>query len=113
MVAGKWAQFGVAGDPAVAQAWRGKTNPDDPLVQPNQIGFVAFANAGPGTRSTQVFINLRDNSAQNDSEPAIAPLGKVVAGMEIVEKLHSGYGETSGSGMRPGSGPTSGGFASP
>jgi len=100
VVAGKWAQFGIAGDPAVAQAWRHKTIPDDTLVQSNKTGFVAFANTGPGTRSTQVFINLRDNAAQNDIEPGFAPFGVVVGGMAIVEKLYAGYGETSGGGMR-------------
>src|ERR1700678_1025657 len=69
VVAGKWVQFGIAGAPAIAQAWRAKTIPDDTPVQSNAAGFVAFANTGPGTRSTQVFINLGDNSAQNDREP--------------------------------------------
>jgi peptidyl-prolyl cis-trans isomerase A (cyclophilin A) len=102
VVAGKWVQFGIAGDPATAKAWRGLTIPDDPLVQHNLPGYVAFSNTGPGTRSTQVYINLRDNSAQNDGEPAFAPFGKVVRGMDVVEALYSGYGETSGSGMRAG-----------
>ncbi len=70
-VAGKWVQFGIAGDPVIAQAWRGKTIPDDTLVQSNTVGFVGFANTGPGTRSTQVYINLGDNSAQNDHEAGI------------------------------------------
>jgi len=68
----------------------------------NQLGYVAFSNTGPGTRSTQVYINLRDNSALNDSEPAFAPFGKVIEGWDAVEKLHGGYGENSGSGMRAG-----------
>jgi peptidyl-prolyl cis-trans isomerase A (cyclophilin A) len=102
VVSGKWVQFGIAGDPAVAKAWRNRTVPDDPLVQHNLPGYVAFSNTGPGTRSTQVYINLRDNSAQNDREPAFAPFGRVVQGMDVVESLYSGYGETSGSGMRAG-----------
>ena len=102
VVAGKWVQFGIAGVPAVAQAWRAKTIPDDALVQSNTAGFVGFANTGPGTRSTQVFINLGDNSAQNDREPGFAPFGKVVAGMDVVERLYQDYGETSGGGMRAG-----------
>ena len=102
VVAGKWVQFGIAGEPAVAQAWRAKTIRDDRLVQSNKTGFAAFANIGPGTRSTQVFINLRDNSVQNDPEPTFAPFGMVVVGMDVVEKLYSGYGETSGGGMRAG-----------
>jgi peptidyl-prolyl cis-trans isomerase A (cyclophilin A) len=101
-VVGKWVQFGIAGVPAIAQAWRANTIPDDPLVQSNTAGFVAFANTGPGTRPTQVFINLGDNSAQNDREPGFAPFGKVVSGMDVVASLYHGYGETSGGGMRAG-----------
>lgn len=102
VVAGKWAQFGIAGDPVVAQAWRGRTIPDDQMVQSNTPGFIAFAHTGPGTRSTQVFVNLGDNSTQNDREPGFAPFGKVVCGMDVVERLYAGYGETSGSGLRAG-----------
>lgn len=102
VVAGKWVQFGIAGEPATAKAWRSRTIPDDKLVQHNLPGYIAFSNTGPGTRSTQVYINLRDNSAQNDHEPAFAPFGKVVKGMDVVEALYSGYGEGSGSGMRAG-----------
>ncbi len=102
VVAGKWVQFGIAGDPALAQAWRGQTIADDALVQSNRRGFVAFANTGPGTRSTQVFINLGDNSAQNDREAGFAPFGEVVRGMDVAERLYAGYGEGSGGGMRAG-----------
>lgn len=101
-VAGKWVQFGIAGDPAVAQAWRARTIPDDRMVQSNLKGFVAFANTGPHTRSTQIFVNLRDNAAQNDPEPGFAPFGRVTDGMDVVEALYTGYGETSGGGMRAG-----------
>lgn len=101
-VAGKWVQFGIAGDPAIAQAWRLRTIPDHTLVQSNTEGFVAFANTGPDTRSTQVFINLGDNAAQNDPEPGFAPFGQVVRGMAVVHALYAGYGETSGGGMRAG-----------
>ena len=101
-VAGKWVQFGIAGDPVVATAWRGRVIPDDVLVQSNTRGFVAFANTGPGTRAAQVFVNLGDNSAQNDIEAGFAPFGRVVEGMEVVDRLYSGYGEGSGGGMRAG-----------
>jgi cyclophilin family peptidyl-prolyl cis-trans isomerase len=99
--AGKWVQFGIAGKPAVAKAWRSRTIPDDKVVVHNLPGYVAFANTGANTRSTQVYINLRDNSAQ-EKEPAFAPFGQVVKGMDVVEQLYSGYGESSGSGMRAG-----------
>jgi peptidyl-prolyl cis-trans isomerase A (cyclophilin A) len=102
VVPNHWVQFGIAGDPKVALAWRHKTIPDDTLKVHNLLGYIAFSNTGPGTRSTQVYINLRDNSALNDSEPAFAPFGKVVEGWDVVEKLYNGYGENSGSGMRAG-----------
>jgi peptidyl-prolyl cis-trans isomerase A (cyclophilin A) len=101
VVAGKWVQFGIAGKPETAKAWRSRTIPDDPVVVHNTPGYIAFSNTGAGTRSTQVYINLRDNSAQ-EVEPAFAPFGKVVKGMDVVESLYSGYGEGSGSGMRAG-----------
>ena len=101
-VAGMWVLFGIAGDPGVARAWRGRVIGDDVPVQSNTRGFVAFANTGPGTRAAQVFVNLGDNAAQNDWEPGFAPFGRVVEGMEVVDRLYSGYGEGSGGGMRAG-----------
>jgi peptidyl-prolyl cis-trans isomerase A (cyclophilin A) len=102
VVPNRWVQFGISGDPETAQAWRHRTIPDDVLKRPNTIGYVAFSNTGPNTRSTQVYINTGDNSARNDIEPGFAPFGKVIEGMDVVEKIYSVYGETSGSGMRAG-----------
>ena len=102
VVAGKWAQFGIAGSPKLAAAWRGRPIPDDRPVRSNTRGFVAFANTGPGTRSTQVFINLGDNAAQNDREAGFAPFGFVTSGIDVVAGLYAGYGEMSGGGMRAG-----------
>jgi peptidyl-prolyl cis-trans isomerase A (cyclophilin A) len=99
----RWAQFGIAGDPKVAQAWRGKTFPDDPF-QPehsNVLGTIAFAFAVPNGRTTQVFINTRDNSATHDKEPFV-PFGRVVQGMDVVDAWYSDYAETSGGGIRAG-----------
>ncbi len=99
-VAGKWIQFGIAGNPKIAQKWRSKTIPDDPVAQSNKPGYVAFAFTQPGTRSTQIYINLVDNS-QQDAQ-GFAPFAKVIEGMDVVLKLYTGYGETSGGGMRAG-----------
>jgi len=97
----RWAQFGINGDPAIATAWRTKTIPDDPRVESNVRGTVAFAYAVPNGRTTQVFINTRDNSPTHDKEPFV-PIGKVIEGMDVVDKFYSGYGETSGGGIRAG-----------
>lgn len=100
VVAGKWVQFGIAGKPKVSQRWRDRTIEDDPVRQTNKPGFIAYAFTKPGTRSTEVYINLGDNSRQDAT--GFAPFGKVIEGMNVVEKLYSGYGENSGGGMRAG-----------
>ncbi len=87
---GVFAQFGIAADPKVSQAWRERTIPDDPFVQTNARGTVAFAFAVPDGRATQVFINLQDNAATHDKEPFV-PFGRVVEGMEVADALYSEY----------------------
>jgi len=96
-----WVQFGIAGDPKVAQAWRHTAFPDDPPVgQSNIRGTVAFAFAVPNGRTTQVFINLRDNSATHDKEPFV-PFGRVVVGLDVADAFNAQYGEGLG-GIRAG-----------
>ena len=97
----RWAQFGINGDPHISNVWRGRTIPDDPRKESNLRGTVAFAFAVPNGRTTQLFINLRDNSATHDREPFV-PIGEVVSGMDVADRLYSGYGENSGSGIRAG-----------
>jgi len=101
VLAGKWAQFGINGDPAIAQAWRTRTIPDEPRVERNVRGAVSFAFKEPNGRTTQVFINLRDNSATHDREPFV-PIGKVIEGMNVADELYSDYGEQAGGGIRGG-----------
>ena len=98
--AGFIAQFGIPGEPAVAAVWQDQTIPDDPVRQSNTRGFVAYAMTGPNRRTTQLFINLADNS-RLDKE-GFAPIGRVVEGMEVVDRLYAGYGEEAGGGMRGG-----------
>jgi homoserine O-acetyltransferase len=66
----------------------------------NTRGRIAFAFTDPGTRSTQVFISVVDNSRLD--EQGFAPFGEVVEGMEVVDRIYSGYGEDSGGGVRRG-----------
>ena len=101
VIKGKWAQFGINGDPRISKAWRDRTIPDEPRVETNVRGTVAFAFAVPNGRTTQVFINLRDNAETHDKEPFV-PFGRVVQGMEAVDALYSEYAETSGGGIRGG-----------
>ena len=97
---GRWVQFGVNGDPAIARAWRNRTIPDDPFVHTNTRGTVAFAFAVPNGRTTQVFVNMGDNAATHDKEP-FTPFGQVVSGMSQVDAINAEYGEGPG-GIRAG-----------
>jgi peptidyl-prolyl cis-trans isomerase A (cyclophilin A) len=101
VLAGRWAQFGINGDPKVAQLWRTRTIPDDPRVESNVRGTVAFAFKDPNGRTTQMFINLRDNSVTHDADPFV-PIAKVIEGMDVADALYSEYGEQAGGGIRAG-----------
>ena len=94
-------QWGLAGDPEVTAAWIGATIPDDDAVVASNVrGTIAFAFTEPHTRTTQVYINLVDNS-RLDAQ-GFPPFGRVVEGMEVVDRIYPGYGENSGGGLRRG-----------
>lgn len=102
VVANRWAQFGIHGDPAIARHWRDCAFPDDPPAgQSNVRGTVAYAFAVPNGRTTQIFINLQDNSASHDKEPFV-PFARVVEGMDVVDALNAEYGDTAVGGIRAG-----------
>jgi cyclophilin family peptidyl-prolyl cis-trans isomerase len=94
------AQTGMHGDPRVIAAWKGRTIPDDPPRVTNRRGTLAYAFTTPGTRTTQIYINLADN-ARLDSG-GFAPFGEIVSGVEVIDRLYSGYDESAGGGVRAG-----------
>jgi homoserine O-acetyltransferase len=93
------AQWGLHTDPAIIAAWKNAFIPDDPPKEPNVQGTIAFAFKDPNSRATQVYINLVDN---RQLDTAFAVFGKVVSGMDVVEKWYGGYGESAGGGLRGG-----------
>ena len=93
------AQFGISPRPDVAHVWEDAKISDDPVTQTNARGTLTFATAGPNTRTTQLFINLADNT--NLDSMGFSPFGKVVSGMDVVDKFYSEYGEGAPNGNGP------------
>lgn len=92
VVPGFMVQFGINGDPKVAAKWKDATIKDDPVVKSNKRGFVTFAKSGlPNSRTTQIFISFKDNSFLDPQ--GFSPFGKVIEGMDVVDKINSEYGE--------------------
>jgi peptidyl-prolyl cis-trans isomerase A (cyclophilin A) len=100
VIDGFMAQLGLHGDPQVTARWRTASIPDDPVAASNTRGTVTFAmTSQPNSRTTQIFINFGDN-VQLDGM-GFAPFGQVVDGMDVVDQLHSGYGEGAPNGQGP------------
>jgi cyclophilin family peptidyl-prolyl cis-trans isomerase len=91
VIEGFVADFGIHPDPWVNAAWRQATIRDDPVVQSNTRGRMSFSKSGPDRRTVQIFVNLRDNPALDDE--GFSPFGEVIEGMDVVDALHSGYGD--------------------
>ncbi len=86
-------QFGISGDTEVSAAWKKAYLADEMVKQKNTEWMVSFAKSGTDTRSTQIFINLKDNSEDFDKQ-GFSPIGKVVDGKDVIKKLYSDYGES-------------------
>jgi peptidyl-prolyl cis-trans isomerase A (cyclophilin A) len=93
------AQFGIHGDPEIAKAWLSARILDDPTgKQSNKRGTIAFVAAGINRRTTVVFINLADNTSMDNTN---VPYGRVVSGVEVLDRLYSGYGDAAPTGKGP------------
>ena len=102
VIEGFMAQFGMHGEPQVQVRWTNAPIRDDRVTASNIRGAVTFAMAGPNSRTTQLFINLVDNTLLDVD--GFAPVGAVIEGMDVVDQLYSGYGEIAD---RGGDGPIS------
>jgi peptidyl-prolyl cis-trans isomerase A (cyclophilin A) len=95
VVPGFVAQFGISAYPPVTKAWRDAKIKDDPRSQSNKRGTIVFATSGPNTRTTQLFINFKDNTSLDNQ--GFTPFGVVDAdGMNKVEMFYDQYGDTAG-----------------
>jgi peptidyl-prolyl cis-trans isomerase A (cyclophilin A) len=93
------AQFGISANPQLSMVWREAKIADDPVIRSNEHGTLSFATFGKDARTTQVFINLRDNTELDRKR--FPPFGKVVEGMKVVDKLYAGYGDEPPRGRGP------------
>jgi cyclophilin family peptidyl-prolyl cis-trans isomerase len=94
------AQFGIHNDSILNESWRKYKIQDEPVIEKNVKGSISFARGGVKSRTTQIFINLKDNNRLDEIDysgvkgfPVIA---KVISGMENVAKFHDGYGDKLG-----------------
>ncbi len=88
-------QFGISSYPPVTAAWQKTEIKEDPVTQSNKKGALVFATAGPNTRTTQIFINLKDNAFLDKT--GFSPFGTVDAdGMKVVEMFYDQYGDNAG-----------------
>jgi peptidyl-prolyl cis-trans isomerase A (cyclophilin A) len=99
VIPGFMCQFGIHGDPSVSARWRDANIADDPVKGSNTRGTITFATAGPGTRTTQLFINFGDNTGLDGQ--GFSPFGKVIEGMNVVDKINGEYGEGAPGGNGP------------
>lgn len=98
-ISGFMTQFGIHGEPAVSEAWKEARIADDSVSATNERGTISFAMAGPDTRTVQLFIN-HGNNARLDAL-GFAPFGRVTGGMDTIDRLYSGYGESAPQGRGP------------
>ena len=92
VVPGFVVQWGMSGDSQLTKKWMGAHILDDPVRESNTRGRITFAATNrPNSRTTQVFINLADNSSLDGMR--FAPFGEITSGMEVVERINAEYGE--------------------
>ncbi len=94
-----YVQFGINGDATTNGLWSTARLPDDTVKQSNVKGTLSFAHLGANSRTTQLFFNMKNN--KDLDKQGFAPLGKVIAGMDVVERLYSAYGEVAPRGQGP------------
>jgi peptidyl-prolyl cis-trans isomerase A (cyclophilin A) len=96
VVPGFVVQFGISAYPPVSAAWEKANISDEPVTQTNKRGYLTYAKTSmPNTRSTQIFINLKDNAGLDGQ--GFSPFGYVDAqGMKVVDMLYDQYGDSAG-----------------
>ncbi len=90
------AQFGISNDSLQNKFWDNHKVADEPVVEKNTKGTISFARGGPETRTTQLFINLKNNT-KLDTIVAAGIVGypvvaKIIEGVDVTNKFFGEYG---------------------
>ena len=97
VVPGFVAQFGSM-DTSVLRKWKSVIVPDEPVLQGNQTGRISFARTGKDSRAADLFINLKNNNRLDtityNTVKGFPAFGEVTQGMETVNRLYNGYGDS-------------------
>ncbi len=97
VVPGFMVQWGINGDPEIQQNWVKANIKDDRVTKSNKRGLITFATSGKNSRTSQVFINYKDNAFLDGQ--GFSPFGQVVEGMDVVDAINSQYGEKPDQGL--------------
>jgi peptidyl-prolyl cis-trans isomerase A (cyclophilin A) len=89
-------QFGIGNIKNVNYFWDKRPIPDEPVTTGNLKGTISYARDGMNSRTSQLFINLKDNNKLDtinyNGLRGFPPVGKIISGFEVIESLFSGYG---------------------
>jgi len=89
-------QFGIHNDSIVNNSWSKIKIPDEPVLHKNDSMTIAFARGGIETRTTQIFINMKDNYRLDKLEysgvKGFTVVAKVTSGYETLHKFYANYG---------------------
>lgn len=87
VIPGFMAQFGISGKPDVSRTWIDRKILDDERRSDvsNIRGRVAFAMAGPASRTTQLFVSFSNNTYLDSK--GFTPIGEVISGMDAVDRI--------------------------
>jgi len=90
-------QFGIHNDSSFNKAWAKYKISDEPVIEKNIEGSISFARSGKESRTTQLFINLKNNSPRLDTldyngTKGFPVVAKITQGMDVVKTFYDGYG---------------------
>ena len=100
VVPGFVAQFGIHNDSLINASWRSFKIEDEEVVESNDFMTISFARGGVKARTTQLFINLKNNKRLDalaySGVKGFPVIAKVIAGKDNILKFYDGYGDRLG-----------------